>query len=137
MEELKITDSMKQQLLDAMKWLKFLNIIMTIGVGIVVLIAIAFLFLPSVSAIPSYVLTIFYLILAAIYLYPLLKSYKLVSSTRKAISENSQMSLEIATGCFRSILRFMGIMTIVGICLYVLIIACVAIAGGAALVGLN
>lgn len=135
MENLQITESIKQKMLNAVKWQKFLNILMCIAIAILVIVAVACFFLPQgltgAPSVPGYVLGIIYLLCTALYYYPLYKSIRFVSATREALNNDNQMSLEEAADCYESILKYCGILSIIALVIYALLIF-VAIIGGIA-----
>lgn len=128
MENLKMTNSIAENLLTATKWLKFLNIVAAVGVALVV---IAGLFMAVSGAPQGLLLLVSYMIAAGIYAYPLIKSFSLVSNIREAINSDSQNALESAAENFKSLLKYMGVLTIVVLCLYVVILLCAVIFVGA------
>lgn len=135
LEELRITEGMRDSLLSGMKWLNFLTIMCCIGMGFVVLMGVGFLFGGTfVASLDSNtptglfpVMGIVYLIIAGVYVYPIMKCFNLISNTRKAMS-GMQENLEMAADDFAAIMRFVGIFTIIALGLYALLII-VAIAG--------
>src|SRR3712207_5786233 len=111
MENLRVTDGMRQNLLSAMKWTKFLAVVCTIGVGLIVLFALASFAFPSIvvdafaqevdtesiggTALWGSFIGVLYLVIAALYVYPLIKAFALVKNTRKAM-DGLQMNFEEA-----------------------------------------
>ena len=130
-EELKLTGLTKMSLLKAMKWLKFFAVLGVIGVIILVAFAVIFLIIPGFAKEElggySWILSILYLIIALVYIYPVRKAFAIVSNTRKAINMNDQMSLELAAMDFHAVLKFCGVLTIIILVIYALILIGVAI----------
>lgn len=132
-EELKVTEPMREHLLSSASWLKFLAVLGVIGVVLLVLISIGIMVfgnqLGDEIPLGGY-LGVIYLVLAAIYIYPLVKSFSLIRNTREAFrTENGQPNIEQAAADCHAILKFMGILTIVLMVVYVLIIIGVIAAG--------
>ena len=133
-------------LAESAKWAKFLAIIGYIFIGFMVLVSVTIgLFLPSMnsglngaaagSQIPGFsstVLMFVYLILAAIYVYPVYALYGFASKMQKVIKENIESEIENAFNQLKKFFKFFGILTIVMLGLYVLIIIAAIFAGLAA-----
>ncbi|MDO4460950.1 MAG: hypothetical protein Q4C30_00445 [Bacteroidia bacterium] len=118
MENLKITETIKNYLLSSTKWLKFLTIVAVVATAILLIAALILI----ASGIPqTTILGIAYLILVGLYVYPIIKCFNIICHTRKALKEASQDSLESAADNLHSLLKFLGILTIIVISLYIVI----------------
>ncbi len=123
------------------KWAYFLSILGFIGIGFMVLLA---FFMGTVMSMisgfsgaeeASYMggfITVLYLVLAVLYFFPVLYLFKFASNMKDALRTNDSDSLTASFGNLKSHYKFLGIMTIVLISIYILIIL-FAILGGAAL----
>ena len=120
MENLKITESIQQNLLSAVKWLKFLTILGTIGMVLIALCGVVSLFLPSYTG--GTVMALMYFVICGLYYYPIKKGYDIVSSTRDAMNNASQDSLELCADNVKSVLKYLGILNIVLLSLYALFV---------------
>jgi hypothetical protein len=132
MFKLEIEEMSTRFLSETAKWAKFLSIIGFIVVGLIVVGAIfagALLSsLPgfgnsSVSAMAgslSIILTIIYLLVALLYFFPCLYMFRFSTKMKKALLENNQDMLIASFENLKSCFKFMGIMTIVFISIYVL-----------------
>jgi len=129
-EELVFSEQIKSNLLTYAKWGKFLSIVTYIGAGLMVILGFAYLsFSPLSSNIPGiggvvyritmFILMIIYGILYAIIAYLLFKSSK---ETKIGIETNNQKSIEIGTNNLGKLFTFLGILTIVALCICVLVI---------------
>lgn len=118
MECLIITESVKQNLLSATKWLKFLTVLGTISLVLMLIAAIACLFIPDNEE--GAVFGVIYLVICALYFYPLKKCYSITRTIRDAMDNDSQDSLEICADNVRTLLKYLGILAIVLIVSYVL-----------------
>ena len=122
-----INESMKADLLTSAKWAKFLCIIGCIGVAFMVLISVVFLAIgnrfpsPSPFGMMRGVLSSAYLITAAIMIYPLIKGFQFANGTKAACLSDNEYELARGFAGLRDLLRFMGILAIVCIVIYVLI----------------
>lgn len=125
MENLRITESIKANLLTAMKWMKFLTVVSIIGLALVALAAVV---LPMSGIPQAWLMSLIYIVAIAIYVYPIKKCLNIISSTRKAMNEASQAELEDAADSFRSVLKYMGILCIIVLSIYALLLLCVIIA---------
>ena len=123
-----VNEKMKDDLRTAAKWAKFLCIMQCIGVVLLVILAIAMIALGnSVSSMvpggaPGFgtFTGIVYLILVAIYLYPLVKGFQFANATKAACLNNDEKELARGFEGMRSWLVFYGILTIVSLVLLVL-----------------
>lgn len=134
---LKITGEITSQLNDAGKWGKFLAIMGFIMMGFMVLagfvmsIVMAFIPLPSNSPFPfpPFLFGIFYLILAMVYLFPVLYLYRFSTGIKQAILLKNQDQLTRAFFNLKAFYRFIGILTIVFLALYPLLIVGIIVIG--------
>jgi hypothetical protein len=124
--ELEITDTLKSYLLDAAKWGRFLAVIGIISC--LLMVAGAFYAGYYVSHLPSYsfgssmgqVVTAFYIFFAVIWFYPCLFLYKFSVKLLLALKSSSQEYIESAFINLRSAFKFLGIVTIVILSLWLL-----------------
>ena len=132
-DQLQITASFKEHMLSARKWLKFLTVLSTIGLVLMVLAGIAMMFVPSLAGVgvPGVALGIIYFVIALIYLYPIVKCFALCGNIDRAMKQDAQADLELMAKNTNSVLKFFGIIAILVICLYV--VAIIAGIAGAAL----
>jgi hypothetical protein len=123
------------------KWAKFLAVIGYIFIGFMVIVSIIVgLFLPSLNneilanggsatGVNSTLLTSIYLIMAAIYVYPVYALYSFASGTQKLIKNNDENELENSFKKLKGFFKYFGILTIVALAFYVLIIIAAIFAG--------
>lgn len=126
--ELQVDQQASQYLSDAAKWGKFLAIVGFILSGIM---AIAALFAGSmVSSLPQMegmesisggAITAIYLFGAVIWFFPCLYLYRFADKAQAALRSTEQHSLNNSFKNLKSCFRFMGIFTIVMLCLYAII----------------
>lgn len=121
MEENTITTSSEQKtplsatplaeylMLGIANWMNVIGIIATIFEILMVIIA----FLALTNGIAS--VGLLYLVLAAIYLYPIIKTFGVVSQFKEAVVTRSNASLEKGFSNLKGLVTFIGIMTIIGI----------------------
>ena len=128
-EELKLTELTKTSLLKAMKWLKFFAVLGVIGIILLIGMAVIFMIIPGQMDLGGYkwIVSVLYLLIALLYIYPVRKAFAIVSNTRKAINMNDQMSLELAAKDFHAVLKFCGVLTIITLVVYALILIGIAI----------
>ena len=123
-----VNESMKSDLLSAAKWTKFLCILGCIGVGLMVLLSIAMIVFGSAAANLSPALPVgglvgvIYLLCAAIYIYPLIKGFQFANATKTACLFNNENELARGFSGLSSLLRYLGILTIVIIVIYILVL---------------
>ncbi len=137
-EDLRITDRMKSMIAEIAKWAKLLSIIGFIGIGLMVLIGIfagsmmAFMgdAMGAGAGIGGGFITIIYLLMAALYFFPVLYLYQFASGAKKALASGSESGIEVAFESLRKHYRFLGIMMIVILSLYALFIVIVIAGAG-------
>ena len=124
--ELEITDTLKSYLLDAAKWGRFLAVIGIISC--LLMVAGAFYAGYYVSHLPSYsfgssmgqAVTAFYIFFAVIWFYPCLFLYKFSVKLLLALKSSSQEYIESAFINLRSAFKFLGVVAIVILSLWLL-----------------
>ncbi|SHK85698.1 hypothetical protein [Xylanibacter ruminicola] len=120
-----VTESMKADLLCAAKWAKFLCILGCVGVALLVIVAFLMMFVGAVASklldgMPlGPVMGITYLLIAALYIYPLIKGFQFANGTKAACLQNDQFQLARAAAGLKDLLKFTGILTIIVVSIYV------------------
>lgn len=129
---LKITEEMKENLLKATKWIKFINIVGCISMGflaIVGIIAIFWGFMDDYRGTGSCIpMGIIYIILAAIY-YPILKRiFSFINQARSACRYDGNKELNDMFDSLRYVSKYFGIICLVflGIYAFAIIVAIMA-----------
>jgi hypothetical protein len=136
--ELQFDQQSISYLSETAKWAKFLAIIGFIFCGLLLIVS---LFAGSImSAMMSSMgsagmfgggmLTAIYLILTAVYFFPCLYLFRFASQMQTAIQSNEQLKIQSSFRNLKSCFKFMGILFIVIIAIYVLMI--IAVIAGAA-----
>lgn len=135
--ELQITDEIKNYLRLAGKWGMFLSILGFIFMGLMVfagfIISIALSFIPTVTAsplpFPPFLFGFLYLVIGAVYFFPILYLYRFSSGIKQALAQNDQDRLTRAFYYLKAQYRFIGILMIVMLALYVVMFAVMIFAG--------
>ncbi len=129
-EKLKISNSIKENLIITAKWARFLAVIGFIFVGI---LGIASLFLIVTSLASGYGPLIFisfvYIILTVVMLFPALYLIRFAMATEKGLGSNKQGEFDYAIENMKSLFKFTGIYTIVMIALYIVYVIILAKVG--------
>lgn len=142
-DELRIDSASKTFLLEVAKWTTFLAILGYIGIGLMVLAGIVMLISgASMSSYNSSMMpmgggaffALFYLIFAAFYFIPINYLYKFASNMKLAIEAKNQANLTKSFEYLKSHYKFIGILTIVVISIYILIFLGVMIMGVSSMV---
>ncbi|HUQ66025.1 MAG TPA: DUF5362 family protein [Flavitalea sp.] len=123
---------------EAARWAKFLAIIGFVFCGLLVIFALfagsimgaMMSSMGSAGMVGSGVLTVIYLVLTAVYFFPCLYLYKFASQMQTAIQSNEQLKVQSSFRNLKACFRFMGILFIIMIAIYILAIVG-AIAGAA------
>ena len=126
-KNLEISDEIKKDLLTAGKWAKFLAILGFIGMGLMVvagfIMSIVMAFLPLGQnyplPFPAFWLGFIYLVLALIYILPLLYLYRFATHIKQALSSDNQQLLTSAFRNLKAHYRFISILIIVMFCVYI------------------
>ena len=125
---LRVSSKMKESLLSSMKWIQFFVILSCVGMGILVIIAIVMLamssFFPVAEAEMSPLILLgmglLYLIIGAVYIYPIIKGFKLIDHTRKALRAGTNSDFEASADDLHSIMKYCGWLTIISFVLYII-----------------
>lgn len=134
---LEITADISSQLVEAARWSKFLAILGFVFMGFMVvtgiIMSIAMAFIPRSTMpgmpIPPFLIGLFYLVMAGIYLFPLLYLYRFSSGVKLALRIKDQAQLRKAFSNLKAHYRFIGILMIVTLALYVLVFIVMIAAG--------
>lgn len=136
--QLHISQAAKSYLFESAKWGKFLSIVGFVMSGLLVLLGLFMgtifgmlsTYSPNPLPFPSFLIGIFYIGIALLYIFPCLYLYRFATQTKDALASNDSDTLTTALMNHKSLFKFMGICTIVVLCLYALILV-FAIIGGA------
>ncbi len=133
MFKLEIEEMSTRFLSETAKWAKFLSIVGFVVIGLIVIFAFfAGTFLSSLpgfgesstaSALASsmsIMITVIYLLIALLYFFPCLYTFRFATKMKKALAENNQELLNSSFESLKSCFKFMGIMTIVMLSIYAL-----------------
>ena len=134
---LRVTESAKADLLTAAKWSKFLCVVGSIGIALIVIFAI-FLFgagslaTSMFSEMPfgSVAMGILYLVIAALYIYPIMKGFQFASGAKAACLSDDENELARGIKGLSSLTQFLGIITIIIMVIYAFVILFVLIGVG-------
>lgn len=126
-----LNDYMKGYILEIAKWAKFLSIIGFVGIGLMVLAALAMMVagatLSSFSSdysrnpVGAGVIGVIYIIMAVLYFFPVLYLFKSAVGLKNGIINNDEMTLTDGFQNLKSHYKFIGIMMIVVLSLYALL----------------
>ncbi len=118
---LEITNEMKENLLIATKWIKFMNIVGCVSLGALALLGFI-CFFSGIMGGGGMALGIIYLVLAAIY-YPVLKRvFAFVNQARSACEYDSSEDLDGMFDSLRFISKYLGIISAVVVGFYAIAI---------------
>lgn len=122
-------------LYETARWGKFLAIIGFVGIGIMIIAGLMLGTMqnqfnsPLLTMIPMKSLSLFYILFAALYLVPVINLYRFSIHMKAALREQDQQHLTVAFSNMKSLFRFMGIMAIVVISMYLIVIISAIIFG--------
>lgn len=130
-QNLSLTETSREYLREGAKWAYFLSILGFIGIGLMVIMG---LFMGSIMAsvgsmaggsndmgmMGGSFFTILYILMAALYFFPVYYLYKFSSNAKAAVDSNDDLTLETALGYLKSHYKFIGILTIVVLSIYLL-----------------
>jgi len=135
--QLSFTEKSKRFLSEAGKWGKFISILGFIGIGLMVIFAIfagtMFSNLPGGEELPfpGAVFSLIYLVIAALYVFPVLYLFRFSTKIREALNSNNEATLEYAFENLKSHYKFVGILAVVMIGIYILAFLVAIIVGAA------
>ena len=134
---LRVTESAKADLLTAAKWSKILCVVGCIGLAFIVIFAI---FLMGASSLASTMfpdfphggvfMGILYLIIAVLYIYPLMKGFLFANGAKAACLSDDENELARGIKGLSSLTQFLGIITIIILVIYAFVILFVLIGVG-------
>ncbi|MCD6017432.1 MAG: hypothetical protein K0S53_553 [Bacteroidetes bacterium] len=126
-----LTDQIKKHLIETSKWSKFLSILGFIGLGLMVLGAIVILVVGvsfgsymgggASGALGASMIALLYLVMAIVYFFPCYYLFKSSTGIQNGIYSNNQELLNSGFESLKSHYKFIGIMMIVILSMYVLI----------------
>ena len=123
-----IDETAKEHLRESAKWGKFLAIVSFISFGLILLFALGALLLAQGAEQTG--VFVGYTIVALLYFYPMWTLYKFSSLSKQAVNTGNQQQLTEAFRHLKNMLKFLGIVTIIGMALVGLsFVFCVIIAG--------
>ena len=113
---------MKADLISASKWALFLCIVGSIGMALLVIVGILMFVVGSNFGLANTPLGAgigaLYLVIAAIYIYPLIKGFQFANATKAACLTDNETQLARGFSGLRAVLQFFGIMTIIVLVIY-------------------
>lgn len=129
-EKLKINNSIKENLLIAAKWARFLAVIGFIFTGFMG-IASLFMLVTSLASgfAPLMLMAVIYIGMTIVMIFPALYLIRFAGSVEKGLNSNKQGEFDYAIQNLKSLFKFMGIYTIVLISLYIVYIFVLAQVG--------
>ncbi|QKG81055.1 DUF5362 family protein [Tenuifilum thalassicum] len=122
--EMRINNEVKNYLIETAKWGKFLAIVGYVFLGIIVLVGLLFIvgvsWLNSFSANPARFAGVIYFIIALVYYFPINFLHKFSNSIRNGLESDSETMVTFGFQNLKSLFKFMGIITIIVLAIYVL-----------------
>ena len=127
LEQLTLTSGAKSFLKETAKWCKFLSILGFIGLGLLFLssffISTIYASMPQATSTPfnlGTAITIFYILMIAIYIFPLYYLYQFSVKLKKAVTSKDDEVLASAFEMLKSHYKFVGVFTIIMLSIYIL-----------------
>ena len=129
-DKLRINNSIKENLLVAAKWARFLAVIGFIFTGFMG-IASLFMLVTSLASgfAPLMLMAVVYIGLTIVMIFPALYLIRFAGSTEKGLNSNKQSEFDYGIENLKSLFKFSGIYTIVLIALYIIYIFVLAQVG--------
>ena len=128
LEQLTLTSRAKGFLKETAKWCKFLSILGFLGLGLLFLssffISTIYASMPQSTSIPfnlGTAMTIFYIIMIAIYIFPLYYLHQFSVKLKKALTSKDDEVLANAFEMLKSHYKFVGVFTIIMLSIYILV----------------
>jgi hypothetical protein len=127
LEQLTLTSRAKGFLKETAKWCKFLSILGFIGLGLLFLssffISTIYGSMPQATSMPfnlGTAMTIFYILMIVIYIFPLYYLYQFSVKLKKAVTSKDDEVLANAFEMLKSHYKFVGVFTIIMLSIYIL-----------------
>jgi hypothetical protein len=125
---LRVSPKMKESLLSSMNWIQFFVILCCFAVVILTIIAIVMLAMssffpvenPDMSPLIMLCMGLLYLVVGVVYVYPIVKGFKLIDHTRKALRAGTNSDFEASADDLHSIMKYCGWLTIISFVLYII-----------------
>ncbi|WP_294669952.1 DUF5362 family protein [uncultured Fluviicola sp.] len=129
-DQLKINNSIKENLMTAAKWARFLAIIGFVFTGFMGIASLFVLVTAMASGIGMLMLmAVVYIGLTLVMIFPALYLIRFAGSTEKGLNSNKQGEFDYGIQNLKSLFKFTGIYTIVVIVLYIVYIFVLAQVG--------
>lgn len=129
-DKLKINNSIRENLISAAKWARFLSVIGFVFTGFMGIASLVLLVTAMASGIGTLMLmAVVYIGLTAVMIFPALYLIRFAGSTEKGLNANKQGEFDYGIQNLKSLFKFTGIYTIVVIALYIIYIFALAQAG--------
>lgn len=139
---LRVKESTKVDLLTAAKWTKFLCIVGSIGMALIVIFGIFLLGAGTLASsmfsdmpFGAVAMGILYLVIAALYIYPIMKGFQFASGAKAACLSDDENELARGIKGLSSLTQFLGIITIIFLVIYAFVILFALIGVGFAALG--
>src|SRR5689334_4359332 len=120
-----VTPLMVEHLRATKPWVRLISVIMFISVGLMFLGGLAMFFVPATPGLRGTgvgpLIGIFYFIFGGLYLIPAYFLHQYASSIQELLNGGGDSAMENALGSQKSFWRFVGILTLILICLYALV----------------
>ena len=132
---LRVSPKMKESLLSSMNWIQFFVILCCFAVVILTIIAIVMLAMssffpvenPDMSPLIMLGMGLLYLVVGVVYVYPIVKGFKLIDHTRKALRAGTNSDFEASADDLHSILKYCGWITIISFVLYIIFMIAIVV----------
>lgn len=129
-DQLKINNSIKENLITAAKWARFLSIIGFVFTGFMGIASLFLLVTAMASGIGMLMfMAVVYIGLTVVMIFPALYLIRFAGSTEKGLNSNKQGEFDYGIQNLKSLFKFTGIYTIVVIVLYIVYIFVLAQVG--------
>lgn len=139
---LRVKESTKADLLTAAKWTKFLCIVGSIGIALIVIFGIFLLGAGTLASsmfsdmpFGAVAMGVLYLVIAALYIYPIMKGFQFASGAKAACLSDDENELARGIKGLSSLTQFLGIITIIFLVIYAFVILFAFIGVGFAALG--
>lgn len=122
---IKVTSDAKTNFITISKWVRFLGVMGFVSVGLLAIVAFFMIIAGSTTSFGGeqmLILGLVYLIMACVYVFPALYLWRTSVHLINAFSKDSQSSFELGIENMKSFFKFVGIITIVIVSLYLLLI---------------
>lgn len=121
---LSVDEDMKYNMKQIAKWARFLSVVGFVGLGLmmIALIVMIFTMTRQLMNTTNIGVVFIYIVVAILYLYPILNLFRFGSGMKIALTNNDQLKMNASIRNLKNCFQYMGILTIIILSIYGLVL---------------